>query len=53
MQRAWETMYQDATADQIISLGGLHRTDHGFIGQDTDVAIIVTGVQDGKCKSID
>ena len=54
MQRAWGTMYPEAHPDQIFNLGGLQvRTVHGFIGQETDVSIIVTGVAQGKHKVTD
>ena len=54
MQRAWGTMYPNADPDEILNLAGLQvRTVHGFIGQESDIAIIVTGAHDGPCQPTD
>ena len=47
-------MYPTADLNGILNLAGLQvRTVHGFIGQESDIAIIVTGAQDGPCKPND
>ena len=54
MQKTWGTMYEKNKKEQIATLKGLQvRTVHGFIGQETDISIIVTGAEKGPGRETD
>ena len=54
MQKAWGTMYEKNQKEKIVTLKGLQvRTVHGFIEQETDISIIVTGAENGHGRETD
>ena len=54
MQRRWGTLYPGGRPNDIVKIGGLEvRTVHSFVGQESDVVILVTGAPNGQCRDTD